>query len=296
MNQKALAALTQAIDVSHSRIAALCFLVWDIIISTDQEVEHIWQTPFQPLKLVYIFTRYYSVIVLIVLNLGVLSCSGWVMVEAVSAVLLEIAVEILLMLRIYALYTGNMRPFVALVPSFIAQVVIMITSLSYSLPRIMTSPHCIETTFPVTIVAYSISSIVFEAFLFGLTIYKYWTSRDQPWERVSLLQVLVRDNMWTFLIIFIANFTNTVLFTIAPTTFANMGFPFLLATFGTVGPRLVLNVRVAHSKKVSLGLESDISNYSLPSITYSHVAGEDPDAYTYRNSGGWRKSELIQAR
>ena len=34
-----------------------------------------------------------------VLNLGVLSCHGWIMVEAVSAVLLELSVEILLMLR-----------------------------------------------------------------------------------------------------------------------------------------------------------------------------------------------------
>ncbi|KAI0787233.1 hypothetical protein BC629DRAFT_1515776 [Irpex lacteus] len=226
MDQASIEALRQAVDVSRSRIAALCFLVWDVFITTDQEVEHIWLTPFQPLKLLYLFTRYYSVIVLMyVLNVGVLSCHGWIVVEAVSAVLLEISIEILLMLRIYAIYTGNKLTIRALLPAFVAQVTIMIVSLSISLPRIMTSPHCVEADFPVTIIAYSITSIVFESFLFGLAMFRYWTAHSQGWQQVTLFQVLIRDNMWTFLIIFVANLTNTVLFTLAPTTFANMGFP-----------------------------------------------------------------------
>ncbi|KAI0089218.1 hypothetical protein BDY19DRAFT_132119 [Irpex rosettiformis] len=279
MDQASIEAHRQAIDVSRSRIAALCFLVWDVLITTDQEIQHIWLTPFQPLKLLYFFARYYSVIVLIVLNVGVLSCHGWILVEAVSAILLEISIEILLMLRIYAMYTGNKITIRTLLPAFVAQITIMIVSLAISLPRIMTSPGCEQTDFPVTIIAYSITSIVFEGFLFGLAMFRYWTAHNQGWEKVSLFQLLVRDNMWTFLIIFIANLTNTVLFTLAPTTFANMGFPFLLAIFGSTGPRLVLNVRQAHAKKTkSIAAESISSlSVSLPLIAYSPIAVFDPD-------------------
>jgi hypothetical protein len=52
------------------------------------------------------------------------------------------------------MYSGNKNTLKALIPPFIAQIVIMVVSLSVSLPHIMTSPHCVQTAFPVSIIAY----------------------------------------------------------------------------------------------------------------------------------------------
>jgi len=289
IDQTSLASLMESAEAGRARFAALCFLVWDICITTDDEVTHIWQTPFQPLKLLYILTRYYSVIALIVLNTGALTCQGWVILEAISAVLLEAAVEIMLILRIYAMYTANRNVLRFTIPPFLAQIVIMIVGLSISLPRITAAPTCITADFPTPIIAYSISSIVFEALLFGLAVYKYWTEETAGLGRISLLQILFRDSLWTFLLIFVANFANTLFFTLAPATLAALGFPWLLAVFGAVGPRLVLNVRRLHARNTS---HRSMDSITLPLIAYTAVVTSDPDFPTTRSSTSSLMSHL----
>ena len=75
------------------------------------------RTKFQLLKVFYLFTRYYSVVALMcahllpstlspltpsfdrVINTHTLTCEQWLIIEAISAVLLEVVVEIILILR-----------------------------------------------------------------------------------------------------------------------------------------------------------------------------------------------------
>ncbi|KAJ3531248.1 hypothetical protein NM688_g7600 [Phlebia brevispora] len=288
VNQVSLANLMQSAEARRSQIAALCFLVWDIVITMDDEVTHIWLTPFQPLKLLYLFTRYYSASVLITLNARNLSCQEWVAFEAISAILLEIAVEIILMLRIYAMYAASRKLLRCLIPSFVAQVLIMIASLAVSLPRVMSTPLCIATTFPIEIIAYTISSIIFESFLFGLTVYKFFAARREGWGKKSLLTVLVRDSVWAFAVVLIAMISNTLFFTLAPATLAALGFPFLLAILGTLGPRLVLNVRIQHARNSVTDDES--VDLSLPASIYSPVNTSDIDLPSHTDSS--RRSRI----
>lgn len=118
------------------------------------------------------------------------------------------------------MYTANRRLLQLLVPAFVAQLIIMAVSLTVSLPKLMDSPNCEETIFPIEIIAYryysrfnicfavppntgsSICSIVFESFLFGLTLYKYYAARAEGWGSGALLTILVRDGMWAFLLVF----------------------------------------------------------------------------------------------
>lgn len=52
------------------------------------------------------------------------------------------------------MYTGNRLLMRLMVPAFVAQILIMIISLSVSLPRVTATPHCVEANFPVAIIAY----------------------------------------------------------------------------------------------------------------------------------------------
>lgn len=128
-------------------------------------------------------------------------------------------------------------------PAFVAQLVVMITSLAVSLPRVMSAPGCITTFFPKEIVIYTIASVVYESFLFGLTVYKYLSAKKEGWAGSSLLMVLVRDGLWAFALVLsmymplsmhvqgkltsrkVAMIANTLFFTIAPATLAALGFP-----------------------------------------------------------------------
>lgn len=91
-----------------------------------------------------------------------------------------------------------------------------------------------------------ISSVVFEAILFGLTVYKFYGAANEGWGQRSLLNLLVRDSIWAFALVFsewylalstvysaqyilhvAAMVANTLLFTLAPATLAALGFPYV---------------------------------------------------------------------
>ncbi|CAL1708310.1 unnamed protein product [Somion occarium] len=267
----------QSQGAARSGIAALCFIVWDTLITLDEEVQFIWLTHWTPLKLLFFFTRYYAIAILIILNAHPLTCQQWIIVEGISAVLLELAVEVLLVLRIQAMYSGHTALIRMIVGLLVVQVIVMAVTLGISMPKIMTTENCINTEIPVEMVAYSIASIVYEAFLFTLAVVKLWSARKDGFERTTLLKVLVRDNMWTFAAILVVMIGNTILFTIAPATLAALGFPWALAIFGALGPRLMLNVRREHHRR-SFTSYADIS--SLAFVQYSPVFNPgmlDPD-------------------
>lgn len=43
---------------------------------------------------------------------------------------------------------------------------------------------------------------MFEGVLFGLTLYKYYTARAEGWGRAGLVNILARDGMWAFALVF----------------------------------------------------------------------------------------------
>lgn len=49
---------------------------------------------------------------------------------------------------------------------------------------------------------HSISSVVFEGVLFGLTIHKFLEAQKEGWGYISLLNVLIRDSIWAFALLF----------------------------------------------------------------------------------------------
>lgn len=50
---------------------------------------------------------------------------------------------------------------------------------------------------------------MFEGVLFGLTLYKYYTARAEGWGRVGLVNILARDGMWAFALVFGELFTTS---------------------------------------------------------------------------------------
>ncbi|KAL6297873.1 hypothetical protein BKA93DRAFT_119452 [Sparassis latifolia] len=241
--------LSQAQDVSRSSVAALSFLAWDICVTTDDEVAHLWSTPWTWSKILYVVTRYYSLVALIVVNTHRMACLEWLIFEGISCILLELVVELILVLRLYAMYSGNRKVLFSMMLACGIEFVVMTTSLGVSIPKIMTSPGCIEASLPVEMIIYTIASILCESFLFGLAITRFIKSRRSNWGNVDLLNVLMRDSAWAFGILFCAMVANTLLFTLGPRTLASLGFPWLLAVLGSVGPRLFLNVRAVVSQQ-----------------------------------------------
>lgn len=231
-------------------------------------------TAWSPPKVLYFLTRYYSLIALIILQAHRMTCRQWIVFEGVSALILELSVEIMLILRLYALYTGNKPIARLMVILFATEGIVMLTMLGISIPRIMTSAGCVEADIPVELVAYSITSILFETFLFTLTIRRYLQARKAGWGNIDLLAVLFRDGAWAFAVIFAVMVINTVLFALGPRTLAALGFPWLLAILGVVGPRLMLNVREINQRHAPPSSPGDMdTGFTI----YDPLNIDDPD-------------------
>ncbi|EMD39433.1 hypothetical protein CERSUDRAFT_113079 [Gelatoporia subvermispora B] len=236
-----------------------------------------WLSPWARTKILYFFIRYYPMLALILLIARrSMSCQEWLLLEGISALLLEIAVELTLILRIYAMYGGNRRLMNLMMSCFAIQIAIMAIGLGLGVPKIMASSLCIETSFPVGLVIYSAVSIIYETFLFGLTMARYVKAMRNGWSDVALLSVLVRDGAWAFVIIFIIMIINTLLFTIAPATLAAIGFPWLLALLGAVGPRLITNLRAQAQNNACPSSVSQV-DFSMPTDLYSPIVDDDID-------------------
>ncbi|RDX41611.1 hypothetical protein OH76DRAFT_1411996 [Lentinus brumalis] len=250
-NQDAYAAVGLENSAQRSGVAALALLVWDILTTMDDEVRLIWPSDWTLPKSLYLFVRYYSLITLIFHNIHVIPCVPWLFFEIVSTFVVELAAEVIIILRVYAVYGGRRKILRIMLLGFALQLAMMAFSLGVSLPKIVVGPLCRAVDLPAEMVFFSTASIVYETFLFGLMMVGVIRGGKEGFADTLLLRVLIRDGAIAFAGLFAVMLTNTILFTLAPTTLVTVGFPWLLAIVGSAGSRLVLKVRVAHASTVS---------------------------------------------
>ncbi|KAF8954657.1 hypothetical protein BDZ97DRAFT_438528 [Flammula alnicola] len=116
-----------------STLASLAVLSWEYILTSRDEFRHIWRRPTTGVKITYIFSRYFAIIVQSI-NFYLVSgplwsvdipdtvCKQWFMFLIIAACCLMAALDVILMLRIYALYLKDIRIAVLLVLLFCAQI------------------------------------------------------------------------------------------------------------------------------------------------------------------------------
>ncbi|OBZ73548.1 hypothetical protein A0H81_06540 [Grifola frondosa] len=269
-DQEAFHAISQAEGASLSSVAALCLIAWDICITMDDENT-------VDISSGAIFSlAVYSLIALIVLNARSTECEPSLIFEIMSAFVLELVVEMILILRIYAIYAAENRVLRIMLAGFAIQIVVTSISLGISIPKIMTGVQCIATVLPVEMVIYSTVSVVYETFLFVLMMVKMIHNAKYGWSDTALMAVLVRDGAGAFLAIFLAMILNTLLFTLAPASLVTVGFPWLIAIFGSAGPRLIMNLRAEHSRSIGPSSFTDLK-FTMPSHIYSAIDDHESD-------------------
>ncbi|RPD63390.1 hypothetical protein L227DRAFT_599067 [Lentinus tigrinus ALCF2SS1-6] len=270
-DQDAFAALGLAQGAERSGVAAFALLLWDVLTTMDDEVNLIWPSDWTLPKSLYLFVRYYSLITLTFHTIDVIPCLPWLIFEIISTSLVELAAEVIIILRVYAVYGARRKVLQIMLIGFGLQVAIMAVSLGLSMPKIVAGFYCKAADLPAEMVIYSTASIVFETFLFGLMMVGVIRGSKEGVAETLLLRVIVRDGAIAFLGVFLAMVLNTILFTLAPTTLVTVGFPWLLAILGAAGSRLVLKVRVTHANNMSGPSSFTNLQYTTPSHMYSAV-------------------------
>lgn len=238
---------------NYSAMGALAFTTWDIIITFDDEVREIWKKPWTHLKSLYLFLRLFSfsaqllaVIVYMKLSAGLTlshsGCRKWVVFQGVTSQILMIGVQVILILRVQALYNEN-KFFRRLLPTlFVSEIVVMSVLFTLKADEIQYGPHCVIIYFPVAAVGFFLSAMLLDTLLFVLTMAKFYQSLRDGWGQVPVISQFMTDGIWAFALPFIILIINACCMTLLNDALASIAYSWVIAIPGFAGYRLILNM------------------------------------------------------
>ncbi|KDQ52590.1 hypothetical protein JAAARDRAFT_40194 [Jaapia argillacea MUCL 33604] len=213
------------VEIRYSSLASLIFLIWDICVTFDQEVEFIWKQHARfPVKWLFLFVRYWAVVIqtLIFLtatggitNIGLRAdqCETWYSFQSFATQSLTIAVEMILMLRVYALYNRSRAMRILMLAILAIEVAFVVPVYVIYVPRVKYGIQCSATTTQdskALFVSISTASILIQFILSGFTLVKTAGAIKSGWGRTPVMIILMRDGSWVFLIQFGAMMLNAI--------------------------------------------------------------------------------------
>jgi len=272
-----------AVSAYHNRVAALALLLWDFLLTFEDERTLFWNKSRTWVTYLFFWNRYNGLLVTIIgavvlatPDLSDKLCGSWLRLEGWLGITSTWSVEVILQLRIYALYNRSKVVAFVMVTGFSAQVIFVLCIMGFGsregevyAVRWQNLQRCKVTHIPPWTSLLWVALTAYECLLFSLTLYKciqYYRSRDTiPIAVRSIRNVILLDAVvYSFLtgVIYIANLVvwNLQLQdTLYLITGMAIAFPCLM------GSRLMINVR-AHAEPLTYTNVTP-SDISLPTMT-----------------------------
>ncbi|KZP18511.1 hypothetical protein FIBSPDRAFT_593255 [Athelia psychrophila] len=200
--------------IDTNATGALVLLVWEYLITFDDEVNFIWCKPNRALvKWLFLFLRYFSLFAQIgnqVLSekiassvpVSASSCRMWYTWRLVAAQVMLVAVEVLLIIRVYALYNKSKRIVLCLLTLVLAEVACSATNSIINIPRLLFSPACSTVLELRPVIQFGIISICTQTSILFLTIAKQLFASRAGLGRTPIVSLMIRDGLLAFVVIF----------------------------------------------------------------------------------------------
>jgi len=305
----------------YNEIAVVALYVYDLVTTLDKEIELIWLKPMSLLKALFLINRYLAVFTSIFNasvfvsqdpNLSTSLCTNWFKYQAWEAIVSLIVIQMILLIRLWAMYNRNNILLGSMVAFGTLQVAassaIMGLSLSHALVSSQPAPGFIvcSTVMPSYFAAYWIPILAFETTLFILTLLKGWQNFRK--ERIStrsgmsgrsLINLLVRDSIIYFFIIDVVYLANAVIWYWAPPTLIEASSCFGIVLPSMMASKLLLNLRdVYYNSKQTSYLQSSVlfssgNGIEMSRIKESKATGGPSSAFT---SSSGADSDRVQDR
>lgn len=235
----------------YFQIAAFVMLVYDQILTFPDEVERIWKQNWSGATILFLINRYVTPLQFIV---GIdafqdpiwtkSACDRFVAFEGSSTVAMVAVCEMIMILRVYALYGRSRLILAFLLFLWVAQVTLssigMRTGFAVPLPPGFVG--CIFSSASPLFPALWVTPLVTDCCIFFLTLWRTRTFIRRS-RRTPTIHLFLRDGLMYFLVIFMANLLNTLIFFLGPSDLKAVGASFSQLITATMISRLVLNLR-----------------------------------------------------
>ncbi|KAI0777610.1 hypothetical protein BD413DRAFT_467056 [Trametes elegans] len=227
----------------YAELASTVIILFDHIITLDQEHTS-WSTG----KVLFLVNRYYALCIVI--------CLSWFRWQGWTGVITFVIAELILQLRLYALYFRDKRILACMVTVCLgaaaSSAYVMGNALSQIRSIAVTLPHtgstvCVPTSLPTHFYAFWIPMLISESVLCGLALFRgfqsYRPGSNMFQNGKRIIEVLVRDSLFYFVIIFATYLVNACLFLTRPDSEVEIAIGFAVALSVVLANRLCLNVR-----------------------------------------------------
>jgi len=255
--------LNQTQTVSYGDVAAVVMLTWDIITTMPDEVDHVWSKRWTHVKAMYLVSRYSPwVFQLALLTLSINGSTGlfftedqcrkWMIMQAAMLQAIVTTVDVILVIRVYAMYNKDRILISCLIVLSIGEVAALCYVLAEIAPKLGFSAECFVISSPRLFIAYWITSLTFESILFILILAKFYLAVIQGWGHGRGMQQFIADGTWAYALIFATMLTNAIFYQYMHSPLAGICFTWLLSVLSFAGSRLILNPRRhdAYSRRV----------------------------------------------
>ncbi|KAF9445267.1 hypothetical protein P691DRAFT_735258 [Macrolepiota fuliginosa MF-IS2] len=320
MNSEVEQAASHLLAGKYFQLAAFVMLVYDHLLTFGQEVERVWKQRLSAASVLFLVNRYATILQFVALldafhnpHWAGQVCNRSVLFEGSSTVALVAVGQLIMILRVFALYERSMRVLVFLMTLWLLQIVISAVGLQTGFPVPLPTglAGCILTGTSPLFPSLWIAPLFTDSAVFFLTLYrtKRYLSNNRnlsspyasfpfrlkipilpstrsyratglslnaPVETIRLMSevasrtitILVRDGALYFLLIFLANLMNALIYFLAAPDLKAIGASFSQLITCTMISRLVLNLR------------------SVSTSSFDQTFGEDAERHLpYRDTG-----------
>lgn len=253
----------QIFDIRYNAVAAVSIVVYDYFLTLDLEIEHIWKSRWSIGKVLFLINRYYTLTFDLIFyingqfnpHLSDAFCLRWWRWGGGSGVFTFALAQMILQLRLYALYGKSKKLLIFMGGCFFIAIATSATLLGFAFVPVVVPSHVIPGVPFCTPIGdvhlfwtIWIPLLAMEAMLCGLAVYRGISLYRLHGTTFRLVEFLVRDSVFYFIIIFVVYFTNTLVFVFAAEAIWECTAIFTVAIASTMANRLLLNVReMAHS-------------------------------------------------
>ncbi|KZT12009.1 uncharacterized protein LAESUDRAFT_162925 [Laetiporus sulphureus 93-53] len=278
-------------STSYATLSGLALLLFDHVLTFQQEVDLFWKGPLSLTKILYLWNRYFSLIALsidVAIHMSAISsnsnrCEDYLQVQGSLATVITATVDFVLVLRVWILYHRNRTMLYVLVFLFASEVIAMeIISVYSDLPLKeyahlgSTITGCYSLTVPKYFKVYVVPSLIVSAIMFAMTVYKCGMSlKGYRGATMPLITLFLRDGVLWFLAVVVILVTDILIWSLARATLAELMIGLSCALYSVIASRVLLNIRSVMTVQV---VESGIprtGDTELETMTFQAAPGVD---------------------
>ncbi|KAF8889417.1 hypothetical protein CPB84DRAFT_1785524 [Gymnopilus junonius] len=281
-------------------VSGLTFLVCDTISTLPREVEYIWSKKWSVVKVLYLFMRYWTIcqgavasyeFSTVQKSLEVCRALVWFEVSIGGGTVLLVAIDIILSIRLHALYKRSRKVLVFLSALVIGEFVIQayvvykiglsavgsifIAPLGFPILGCLTSPD-LAITLPSWISTPLIAVIFFIMML--IKFYESMKLARSSGVRLSLTPVIsafIRDGTIYFLLVVVTLLAGALDSFLTSGAYLTLYQPWSAVSFAVTGTRLILNLREAASPDNAALARGDLGD--LGTLRFAENRGLETD-------------------